>query len=102
MAALKVGIIGLGGIARAHCDAIAHLDQVEVVAVADLFEEKRREYMDQYHIPKGYPTHHELLADAAVDAVAIVLGAPVAPPAHHRRLPRRQARYSWKSPWPSA
>ncbi|MCY4606473.1 MAG: Gfo/Idh/MocA family oxidoreductase, partial [Gemmatimonadetes bacterium] len=74
MAALKVGIIGLGGIARSHCDAIAHLDQVEVVAVADLFEEKRREYMDKYQIPKGYPTHHELLEDADVDAVVVVLG----------------------------
>ena len=74
MAALKVGIIGLGGIARSHCDAIAHLDQAEVVAVADLFEEKRREYMDKYHILKGYSTHHELLEDADVDAVAVVLG----------------------------
>ena len=61
MAKLKVGIIGLGGIARAHCDAIATLDNVEVVAVADLFEEKRRQYMEKYGIPKGYPSHTELL-----------------------------------------
>ena len=61
MANLKVGIIGLGGIARAHCDAIATLDNVEVVAVADLFEEKRRQYMDKYGISKGYPTHTDLL-----------------------------------------
>ncbi len=74
MAALKVGIIGLGGIAHSHCESIAHLDDVEVVAVADLFEEKRREYMDQYGIPRGYPTHHELLQDDEVDAVAVVLG----------------------------
>ena len=74
MAALKVGIIGLGGIARSHCDSIAQLDQVEVVAVADLFAEKRRQFMDQYHIPKGHSTHHDLLQDADVDAVAIVLG----------------------------
>ena len=74
MANLKVGIIGLGGIARSHCDAIATLDNVEVVAVADLFEEKRREYMDKYDIPKGYETHTELLQDDEVDAVAVVLG----------------------------
>ena len=29
---LKVGIVDLGGIARAHCEAIATLDEVEVVA----------------------------------------------------------------------
>ena len=74
METLKVGIIGLGGIARSHCDAIATLDNVEVVAVADLFEEKRREYMDKYNIPKGYETHTELLQDDEVDAVAVVLG----------------------------
>ena len=28
MAALKVGIIGLGGIAHSHCESIAHLDDV--------------------------------------------------------------------------
>lgn len=80
MSKLRVGIIGLGGIARAHCDAIATLDHVEVVAVADLFEEKRREYMDRYDIPRGYETHHELLKDDDVDAVAVVLGHQL----HHK------------------
>ena len=32
---LKVGLIGLGGIARSHADAISNLDNVEIVAVAD-------------------------------------------------------------------
>jgi predicted dehydrogenase len=80
MTKLKVGIIGLGGIARAHCDAIATLDSVEVVAVADLFEEKRSQYMAKYNIPRGYASHTELLADDEVDAVAVVLGHQL----HHR------------------
>lgn len=80
MTKLKVGIIGLGGIARSHCDAIATLDNVEVVAVADLFEDKRRQYMEKYNIPRGYTTHTELLADDEVEAVAVVLGHQL----HHR------------------
>ena len=80
MTKLKVGIIGLGGIARQHCLAIANLDNVEIVAVADLFEDKRNEYMTKYNIPRGYATHTELLADDEVDAVAIVLGHHL----HHR------------------
>ncbi|MCZ6676033.1 MAG: Gfo/Idh/MocA family oxidoreductase [Candidatus Poribacteria bacterium] len=80
MSKLRVGVIGLGGIARSHCDAIATLDNVEVVAVADLFEEKRREYMDKYNIPKGYASHTELLQDDEIDAVAVVLGHQL----HHR------------------
>jgi predicted dehydrogenase len=56
-------MIGLGGIARSHCDAIAGLDNVQVVAVADLIEANRRTFMDKYDIPKGYGSHTELLQD---------------------------------------
>jgi len=81
MSKLRVGIIGCGGIARSHCDAIAQLhDQVEVLAVADLFEEKRRGYMEKYNIPKGYDSHTELLEDDDIDAVAVTLGHQL----HHR------------------
>ena len=71
---LRVGLIGLGGIARSHCEAIAHLDDIKVVAVADLFEEKRREDMERYDIPRGYAAHEELLRDDEVEAVAVILG----------------------------
>ena len=77
---IKVGIIGLGGIARQHCLAIAGLDNVEIVAVADLFEENRASYMETYGIPRGYRTHTELLEDDDVEAVAVVLGHTM----HHR------------------
>ena len=77
---LRVGIIGLGGIAHAHCKAIAGLDNVEVVAVADLLAANRSAYMAEYGIPRGYATHAELLQDREVEAVAIVLGHQL----HHR------------------
>ena len=51
---LKVGLIGLGGIARSHADAISNLDNVEIVAVADLFEDVRTDFMKKWDIPKGY------------------------------------------------
>jgi predicted dehydrogenase len=77
---LKVGIIGLGGIAKSHFEAIASLDDVEVVAVADLFEEPRTRHMKTYGVDKGYPSHTELLQDPEVDAVAVTLGHQL----HHR------------------
>lgn len=77
---LKVGIIGLGGIAHQHCKAIAGLPNAEVAAVADLFEDKRREFMEQYGVSKGYKTHTELLKDDDIDVVAVVLGHQL----HHR------------------
>ena len=45
---LRVGIIGLGGIARAHAAAIAELDNVEITAVADLFPEVREQFMSTW------------------------------------------------------
>ena len=50
MSILRVGIIGLGEIAQSHCSAIAELDSVEVVAVADFFEDKQRQYLSLIHI----------------------------------------------------
>ncbi len=80
MGKLKVGIIGCGGIARSHCEAIAALDSVEIVAVADFLEEKRSHYMEKYGIPKGYGSHTELLKDKEIEAVAVTLGHQL----HHR------------------
>ena len=71
---LRAGIIGLGRIARQHCEAIATLDNVDLVAVADLEEENRQKYVRQYDIPKAYPHHTALLEDDSIDAVAVVLG----------------------------
>lgn len=77
---INVGIIGLGGIARAHARAIAEIDNVSIVAVADLFADKRAQFMDEWSIEKGYKTHTELLRDNNVDVVAITLGHQL----HHR------------------
>ena len=57
MSKLRVGIIGLGGIAHTHGDAIAAIDNVEVIAVADLFEDKRQQFMERYDVSKGYVSH---------------------------------------------
>ena len=63
---IRAGIIGLGGIARSHAAAIAELDNVEIVAVADLFADKRAEFMEQWGVAKGYASHTELLQDPEV------------------------------------
>jgi predicted dehydrogenase len=78
---LKVGIVGLGGIAITHLRDIARIpDEVRVVAVADLLEAPRRRAMEEFGIARGYASHTELLKDDEVQAVAIVLGHQL----HHR------------------
>ena len=75
-----MGSSGWGAFSRSHAAAIAELDNVEIVAVADLFADKRAEFMDKWGVAKGYTTHTELLQDPEVDAVAITLGHQL----HHR------------------
>ena len=77
---LRVGLIGLGGIARSHADGIAQLDDVKLVACADLIESTRAQFMDTHDVPKGYASHTELLQDPEIDAVGVVLGHQL----HHR------------------
>ena len=74
MSDLNVGIIGLGGIAKAHCTAIGTLENVNLAAVADLEEENRQRYVGEYDIPKAYSHHSKLLEDDSLDAVAVVNG----------------------------
>ena len=77
---LNVGVIGLPGVACQHIAAIKAHPNARVLAVADLVEEKRRAAMEQYDIPKGYPSHAELLEDDEIDAVEVVLSHYL----HHR------------------
>lgn len=41
MKKIRVGLIGCGGRQGSHIDAFSHMDDVEIVAVADPVEERR-------------------------------------------------------------
>ena len=40
MKTVKLGLIGAGGIAQAHCGTIANIDGAEIIAAADLVPSK--------------------------------------------------------------
>lgn len=52
---IRIGIIGSGGIAGAHVDAYKTLENVEVVAVADLIPGKAREFIDKKQLDAAEP-----------------------------------------------
>jgi predicted dinucleotide-utilizing enzyme len=54
---LKIAIVGTGIIVKQHLNAIEHLDDVELVAVCDVNEEKagRKMYLDRVHWIDGWP-----------------------------------------------
>lgn len=76
MKKLKIGVIGLGGIADYHIRCILANPEAELWAICDVSEQKLAEKADELGIPKDrcYSRHNDLLSNADIDAV--VIGTP--------------------------
>ena len=60
---VRVGVIGAGYIADSvHLPSLTEIENCEVVAICDLFEEKAKNMAEKYNIPKTYVSYHEMLA----------------------------------------
>jgi predicted dehydrogenase len=70
---LRVGVIGAGRVAQiAHIATLSRVDGAQLVALADLRPELAALVARRWNIPCTYESHHELLADPAIDAVVVV------------------------------
>ncbi|MFC4619752.1 Gfo/Idh/MocA family protein [Camelliibacillus cellulosilyticus] len=69
---IKIGIIGSGGIARAHVNAYKKMADIEIVAVADLVPGKADEFIRSMGLEKvqAFEDHKKLL-DIDLDGVSI-------------------------------
>jgi predicted dehydrogenase len=70
---LRVGVIGAGGIAQgAHIPGYKRLlDQVELVAIADVVEERARQVAAEHGFRAHYASYEEMLAKEELDAVSV-------------------------------
>jgi myo-inositol 2-dehydrogenase/D-chiro-inositol 1-dehydrogenase len=69
---IRFGVIGAGRIGKIHAENLAtRIPGVEVLAIADPLVEAARELATRLHIPRATADYHELLANPAIDAVAI-------------------------------
>ncbi len=66
--ALRVALVGAGGVAARHGATLAGLDDVDVVAVADVDPERARALADE-HDARSYPTQGDLLSGETLDAI---------------------------------
>lgn len=78
MEKIRVGIIGAGWIAHKMAEALAPLQEAEVIAVASRSLEKAEAFTRQYGIKKAYGSYEELVCDKDVDLVYIAT-----PHSHH-------------------
>jgi predicted dehydrogenase len=72
-APIRVGIIGCGQIAQSHLSTYQNIPEAQVVAVADIIEDKARASADKFGVPNVYNSMHPLLAREDIDAVDICL-----------------------------
>jgi predicted dehydrogenase len=70
---LKVGIIGTGWIAEAHVQSLKQMEDVEIVAGADLIPGKAEAFFKRYGVEgvRCYPSHKEMLDAEQLDAVSV-------------------------------
>ena len=72
MSRLRLGYVGCGFMAqRVHLPNFAAIPECELVALAELRPELGRKVQRRYGIPRLYRTHEDLIADPAVEAVAV-------------------------------
>ena len=70
--AIRLGVIGCGGIAHAHGDSYKKLgDRVEFVACCDIVEEKAKKYAEEYGCKNYYTDCYTMLKENELDAVSV-------------------------------
>lgn len=69
---VRVGVIGAGGIGTSvHLPAYAALPDVEIVAVADIIEERAKKAAERFGAPHAFADYKELLKLDELDAVTV-------------------------------
>jgi len=69
MAKLRVGLIGVGSIARDHLEGLSKVQDAEIFALSSRSDEARTAAAEKYGAEHLYSDYRELLADPEVEAV---------------------------------
>ncbi len=70
-AVMKVGLVGCGGIARAHGEAIAASPKLTLQACADFIDGKAEAYAREFAVPQSFASMEQLLREAHVDLLLL-------------------------------
>ncbi len=74
MKKLDIAVIGAGGIARnVHLPSLAEMEDVNLVAICDIVEERAAAMAEQYGIPRVYTLYQAMLAQENLDAVFVLV-----------------------------
>ena len=71
---VRIGFIGAGVHANAvHYPSLAQMDDVEIVAVCDINEERLKKTAEKYGIPGRYKDYRKMLREEKLDAVYVIM-----------------------------
>jgi len=71
MKPVRLGVVGCGVIGPTHMQAAVDSHLLELVAVADLIEERAKAAAEKFNVPKTYLSGSKLLDDPDVEAVVL-------------------------------
>lgn len=74
---IKLGVIGLGNIARLEFEAFKNSSFIDIVAICDRDREKVKRYAEAYSVPNVYSDEDEFFSDDEMEAVEILTPTPM-------------------------
>lgn len=86
---IRIGVVGAGGIAQGHMDRFAAIDDVQLVAFADVQEERARAAAEKFG-GRAYTDWREMYENEDLTAVAIFV-----PPFAHGEMEIEACRRGW-------
>ncbi|MBC8229359.1 Gfo/Idh/MocA family oxidoreductase [bacterium] len=72
----RVGVIGCGGISRAHANGYTAAE-MPIAAAADISQEQLNQFAAQYNVEKLYTDYNQMLAKEKLDIVSICTWPPL-------------------------
>lgn len=78
---VRVGILGAGGVAALHAQALSSVPGIDLVGVADVDPFKARRLAERWNARASFTSLDDMLATARPDVVHVLL-----PPEHHARF----------------
>ena len=70
MSEVRIGFVGAGGNARGHMRRLSEIDGVQIVAIADIDEQRSQEAAAEYGA-KSYTDYHKMLDEVELDALYV-------------------------------
>jgi UDP-N-acetyl-2-amino-2-deoxyglucuronate dehydrogenase len=90
-APIRIALVGCGRISQNHCEAIARIDGLELVAVCDVVEERARTAGERWGV-RHFTSYEQMLAEVPCEAVANATVRWTRPQEYYEQAP-------WRGTW---